>query len=53
VNLADNADYKEKILSMSQMLDKWMKEQGDTVRMLRKTMPLNGLTPHELNESSK
>ncbi len=53
VNLADNADYKEKIRSMSQMLDKWMKEQGDTVRMLRKTMPLNGLTPHELNESSK
>ncbi|MCJ8321613.1 MAG: sulfatase [Colwellia sp.] len=49
VNLASNPKYKEQIIKMSKMLDTWMKEQGDTVRMMRNPMPLYGPTPHALN----
>jgi len=49
VNLASNPEYKDQILKMSKMLDMWMKEQGDTVRMMRNPMPLQGPTPHVLN----
>jgi len=52
VNLANNPEYKDQIIKMSNMLDTWMNEQGDTVRMKREPMPLIGATPHVLNEQS-
>ena len=49
VNLASNPEYKQQIIKMSKLLDTWMIEQGDSVRMKRDPMPLSGPTPHALN----
>ena len=49
VNLADYPEYKQQIIKMSRMLDNWMIEQGDSVRMKRDPMPLSGPTPHALS----
>jgi hypothetical protein len=51
INLAGNPEYKAQIAKMSAMLDEWMKEQGDTIRMEKEPYPLSGPTPHELQAS--
>ncbi len=48
VNLASNPEYKQHIIKMSKLLDNWMIEQEDSVRMKRDPMPLSGPTPHTL-----
>jgi hypothetical protein len=48
VNLASDPAYQAQITELSAMVDTWMKEQGDTVRMKRDPFPLSGPTPHEL-----
>ena len=45
-NLAGNPEYKAQIDKMSHMVDEWMEEQGDTLRMQREPYPLSGPTPH-------
>ncbi|VGO13321.1 Choline-sulfatase [Pontiella desulfatans] len=53
INLAGNPEYKAQIAKMSAMLDDWMKEQGDTIRLEHQPYPLSGPTPHEIQPSNK
>jgi arylsulfatase A-like enzyme len=45
INLANNPDYKKQVKKMAKLLDAWMIEQGDSVRMLYDPYPLNEPQP--------
>jgi arylsulfatase A-like enzyme len=41
-------DYQKQISQMRKLLDKWMKEQGDSGKIDETPYPVSGLKPHEL-----
>ncbi len=45
-NLVGKAQYKRQIEKMSDMLDKWMKEQADTQKVFREPYSVSGPVPH-------
>ncbi len=47
-NLVDSKKYQKEVKKMRQMLDDWMKEQGDTKRDFEIPYPVTGQKPHEL-----
>ncbi|MCW0484515.1 sulfatase family protein [Gaoshiqia sediminis] len=46
-NLIDSNEHQEQIQKMRQLLEEWMKEQGDTRALFETPYPISGPTPHE------
>ncbi len=48
VNRIEDKQHQERIAGMRAMLEQWMKDQGDTVRLTDEPYPITGPTPYEL-----
>ena len=50
-NLADDPKYKKELKKMSDLLDKWLEEEGDDESLDYAPYPLNGPTPHQVHQA--